>query len=129
MKAPAILLIDDDDEFAEILERRLMRRGYLVAIAGSCEAALRVAVDQTFDVVVVDRSLPDGDGVALVKQLKQIRPRLPIVMLSAFQGAEFAQAALNAGGFEYLAKPCSLGDIEASIARALQSKQMSDARA
>jgi ActR/RegA family two-component response regulator len=120
-KNARILVVDDDVEFLEILERRLQRRGFVVTARTSCQDALKAAETQSFDAAVVDRSVPGGRELELVVRLASIQPKLPIVVLSGWNGQSFVDEALAAGAREYLAKPCSFDDINAALDRALES--------
>ncbi len=114
-----LLIVDDDEEFLDILERRFSRRGYLVAACSSFESAVEIAGKQRFDVAVIDRSIPGGSDLELLARLKVIDSQLPIIVLSGWSGPTFADEALGAGASEYLCKPCSLNDVDAALQRAL----------
>jgi DNA-binding response OmpR family regulator len=115
-----LLIVDDDDEFLEILKRRFSRRGFVVTACNNCCDALEIAARQRFDAAVVDRSLHGTTGAELVRQLKASDPGLPIIVLSGWSGAEYDTEARRAGASDYLSKPCSLGDLEAAIQRVLR---------
>jgi ActR/RegA family two-component response regulator len=118
---PRLLIVDDDLEFLEILERRLSRRGFVVKAHTSCPDALDAVRSESFNAAIVDRSLPGGRDLELVVQLSSMHPKLPIIVLSGWSGQTYVDEALSAGAREYLAKPCSLGDIEAALQRVLDS--------
>ncbi len=115
-----MLIVDDDEEFLDILERRFSRRGYQVAACCSFEQAQDVARQQRFDVAVIDRSIPGASDLELLAKLKQIDGQLPIIVLSGWSGETFADEARSAGACEYLSKPCSLNDVDAALQRALE---------
>jgi DNA-binding NtrC family response regulator len=117
----SLLLVDDDDEFLEILVRRFTRRGMRVACATTAQGALDAAGGQSFHVAVIDRSLPDQDGVDLMVELRRRRPDLRVVLLSGHGDEPAISAARERGAFDYLVKPCSLATLESAIRRAYGS--------
>jgi ActR/RegA family two-component response regulator len=117
---PRLLIVDDDVEFLEILERRFSRRGFSVTARATYPDALEASEKQTFDVAVVDRSVPGGADLELVGRLVAIDGTLPIIVLSGWNGPNYILEARAAGACEYLTKPCALGDIEAAVRRALE---------
>lgn len=116
----SLLLVDDDEEFLEIVVRRFVRRGLSVVAAGHPQAALEAAAGRNFHVAIVDRTLPGGDGLHLMAQLKGFHPHLQVIVLSGRADGESARAARDRGAFEYLVKPCSLAELEATVQRAFE---------
>jgi len=114
-----LLIVDDDVEFLEILERCFSRRGFAVTARATCPDALEAAGRQSFDAAIVDRSVPGGADLELVGRLNSINGNLPIIVLSGWNGPAFVAEALAAGACEYLTKPCALGEIETAVRRIL----------
>lgn len=119
---PRLLIVDDDVEFLEILERRFSRRGFNVTARATFSDALEAAGKQSFDAAIIDRSVPGGAELELVVRLNAIDSILPIVVLSGWNGPNYVDEARAAGACEYLTKPCALGDIEAAVNRALEPR-------
>jgi two-component system response regulator RegA len=119
--SPAILLVDDNAEFLEILERRFARRGFTVFACDDVAGALAAAERHHLDVAIIDRQLRGGDGIELLRVLKQRRPGLPVIILSGSSDRPTARRALECGASDYLSKPCSLIDLEAAVRRALDA--------
>lgn len=117
-----IMLVDDDREFSDLLCRRLLQRGYRVTELSHPRQALEAASLRDYDVVVLDRSLPEIDGLHLMQMLNQQVANLQIVFLSGRGDAEDENAALACGAFAYLTKPCRLAQIEATIERAIEHR-------
>jgi two-component system, OmpR family, response regulator len=118
---PQLLIVDDDTEFLEILERRLSRRGYTVTACTQGSVALETAANRRFDVAIIDRMIPGAGELELVTRLKAMHTQLPIIVLSGSSGSTFEAEARHAGACEYLTKPCSLDTIEAALASAFQA--------
>ena len=119
--SPAILLVDDNAEFLEILERRFARRGFAVLTRADAAGAAAATEDHHIDVAIIDRQLRDGDGIELLKVLKQLRPELAVIMLSGSSDRPTARRAVECGASDFLSKPCSLNDLEAAVRRALDA--------
>ena len=117
----SLLLVDDDEEFLEILVRRFSRRGMRVAGAASAQAAFDTACQQEFHVAVVDRSLPGQDGVELMVRLHDRQPDLRVILLSGHGDEADISEARARGAFDYLVKPCSLAGLEAAVTSAYRS--------
>lgn len=119
--ACSLLLVDDDEEFLEILVRRFRRRGMSVEPATSAQAAIEAAQQHGFQVAIVDRSLAGHDGVDLMVRLREQLPELRVILLSGHGDAQSVAEARDRGAFDYLVKPSSLADLEAAVARAQQA--------
>jgi DNA-binding NtrC family response regulator len=119
--SPAVLLVDDNAEFLEILERRFARRGFVVHARADAAGALAAAELDHLDVAIIDRQLRGGDGIELLKVLKQRRPELAVIMLSGSSDRPTARRAIECGASDFLSKPCSLNDLEAAVRRALDA--------
>ncbi len=102
---PRILLVDDDPEIAALVARRLSAAGYAVETAASGRAALAAAVSARLDAIVLDRMLPDIDGMAVLSALRTARVESPVLVLSALGATGERIAGLRAGADDYLAKP------------------------
>lgn len=102
---PRILCVEDHDDTCLLLSALLGGSGYEVEHAGSVGEALSVARAEHFDLFVLDSRYPDGSGVELCKQLRQARPRTPIVFYSGTSLAEDKARALGAGAEAYVVKP------------------------
>lgn len=116
--AGPLLLVDDDEEFLEILVRRFTRRGFNVTEATDPRSAMAAAARESFPVAVVDRSLPGQDGLDLMRSLHDRHPNLRVILLSGHGDEDVIAQARERGAFDYLVKPCSLADLEAAVARA-----------
>ncbi|MFP5212267.1 MAG: response regulator, partial [Acidobacteriota bacterium] len=85
-----VLMVDDELEFIETLAERLESRGLAVATAGSGDEAIEKVAREDYDVVVLDILMPVKDGVATLKEIKQIRPLIEVIMLSGNATVESA---------------------------------------
>jgi DNA-binding response OmpR family regulator len=124
---PVILLVDDNTEFLEVLERRFKRRGFDVVACTDAAQALAAAKLGNLEVAIIDRGLRGGDGIELLKQLKRDNGQLGVIVLSGNSDERTVRFALESGAFDYLAKPCSLADLEVAVRRALAAMTQTNA--
>jgi two-component system sensor histidine kinase HydH len=118
-----VLLVDDNAALVDNLRETLEDEGYSVATAGAVAEAVKAAAGG-FDVALVDLKLPDGDGTALTQQLRREHPEAAIVMLTGNATVETAVAAVRAGAFAYLVKPCSTPDLLLTLEQALRQVRL-----
>ncbi|HEU4333298.1 MAG TPA: sigma-54 dependent transcriptional regulator [Candidatus Eisenbacteria bacterium] len=124
MSETRVLMVDDEASFRQIVGRELRRAGYHVEEAGRVDEARRVLAQQSFHVVLLDVRLPDGSGLDLLQDIKQSLPATQVVILTAFGTVQEAIRAMKEGAFDFLAKPCKLGEIEAVIEKALEVQSL-----
>jgi signal transduction histidine kinase len=117
-QALKILLVDDHHDTCAALEKLLVRRGHLVAVAHDVRSAMEASVRNKFDLLISDVALPDGSGTDLMMQLRAIS-NLPGIAMSGFGGNGDIEKSLKAGFSEHLTKPVTLNELEAAIERAL----------
>lgn len=115
----AVLFVDDEEGFLDVMGRRLRRRGFAPTLARSGEEALRALREAPFDVVITDLKMPGMDGLELVDRLKREAPHVPVILITGHGGEEEAREALRRGACDYLHKPCELEDLLACLARVL----------
>lgn len=119
MAAPTILLADDDSGIRTVVSKALIRQGYQVQATGMASTLWRWMEDGTGDIAILDVVLPDENTLDLLPRIKQRRPQLPIIMMSAQNTLLTAVRATERGAFDYLPKPFDLGDLVAMVKRAL----------
>jgi signal transduction histidine kinase len=117
LSAPRILVIDDNASFVDNLKEILEDAGYPVVVAMSCAAGL-TAGKGGFDIALVDMRLPDGLGTDLAGQLRGLNPDAAVVLLTGYSTVEAAAAAVRAGAFAYLSKPCATPELLLTIEQA-----------
>jgi two-component system, OmpR family, response regulator len=110
-----ILIIEDDRDAAQYLAKGLRESGHSADVAeDGREGLLRAAVDQ-FDVLIVDRMLPNLDGLSLVQHLRKTGNATPVLFLSALGEVDDRVRGLRAGGDDYLTKPYAFSELLARI--------------
>ena len=111
-----ILVVEDDNDIAKQIESGLELTGHKTTLTRSVDSALKLMTACPFDVAVLDRMLPDGDGIQVLQALQGRPGRPPVIVLSALGSVHDRIAGLQAGADDYLAKPFSIEELEARIA-------------
>ncbi|OGP58477.1 MAG: hypothetical protein A2V67_02615 [Deltaproteobacteria bacterium RBG_13_61_14] len=103
-----VLLVDDEEQFRAATSTILNRRGFSVTAAANGREALEKIRKDTIDVVILDLKMPEMDGNEVLRELKRLKPELPVIMLTGRGSPDIALAGLQEGLFDYLTKPCNL---------------------
>ena len=114
-----VLVVDDEPQIVRALRINLSARGYDVLTAYDGKSALRVAVDEKPDVVVLDLGLPDIDGVEVIAGLRGWTS-MPIIVLSARTDSTLKVEALDAGADDYVTKPFGMDELLARLRAAVR---------
>src|SRR5579883_2511491 len=107
MPKGSILVVDDESEIREGLELLLKTEGYQVASAENAQSGLARLGEEPFDLLLLDVSLPDRNGIELLKEIRLLIPHLPLVLITAYGSIEMARAAFKSGAMDYITKPWS----------------------
>jgi DNA-binding NtrC family response regulator len=124
MPKGAILVIDDEAEIREGLELLLKTEGYAVTMADTGQSGLSRLGEQPYDLLLLDVSLPDRNGIELLKDIRRQDPHLPIVLITAYGSIEMARAAFKSGAMDYITKPWSNDELLAQVAQAVESHRL-----
>jgi two-component system response regulator GlrR len=100
-----ILVVDDNSSILKVIRMRLEAQGYQVTTAIEAQKAIQLTEENMFDVALVDLKLNGKDGIELMKDLHQINPELPVIILTAYGTIKSAVEAMNKGAYSYLTKP------------------------
>ena len=110
-----VLVVEDDREIAHFVARGLREAGHAAEIASDGEAGLDLARAGGFDILIVDRMLPERDGLSIIQTLRAEGNRTPVLILSALGEVNDRVKGLKAGGDDYLTKPFALAELLARI--------------
>ena len=119
-----ILLIDDDQELCTITARQLSANQFNVFTVFNMQAAVDILAEQTFDAVVTDVNMPDGNGIELATHIRANWPDTPVLVITSYGNMETAIAALRAGAADFITKPIELELLVIALNRAVETRQL-----
>jgi len=123
MAHATVLIVDDEELVRWSLRERLLKDGYTVLESGSVAGATE-KLTPAVDLVLLDQRLPDGDGLTLLRQIKELSPDTLVILMTAFSTVENAVAAMKHGAYHYLNKPFNLNDVSAIVEKALETSRL-----
>ena len=120
----SVLLVDDEEQFLEVLSQRLEARGLKVNAVTSGEDALKQVEDSNFDAIVIDLAMPGIDGIETLKRIKEKRPDLEIIMLTGHATVKSGIEAMKLGADDFLEKPVDLNVLLEKIGEAMHKRML-----
>src|SRR5215470_6450075 len=119
-----VLFVDDETSLREFMRSELPRLGHEVTVCQDGRAALKALEKSTFDAAILDLRMPGMTGIEVLEQLKQISPDTEAVMMTGHASMETAIDAVRLGAFDYITKPCKLGEIEAVLQKVVEKRAL-----
>lgn len=125
---PRIIVIDDDRDYLEVMKGRLLAAGFPGAELedDARRAASRFESEEFFDIALIDMTMPEMDGLALLEIIKNHNPGTECIMVTAVNDARTAMQCLRKGAYDYLVKPVAPEDLAISLGRTLERKRLLD---
>jgi DNA-binding response OmpR family regulator len=127
MGAVRILVVEDEAAIADFVGKALRAQGYQVDVAADGIAGEQRATSTDVDLVILDRLLPQRDGVDVLRGIRAAKPGLPVIMLTALGAVDDKVKALDAGATDYVTKPFAVDELLARVRAHLRSPQQSEA--
>jgi DNA-binding response OmpR family regulator len=118
-----VLIVEDDRAILEFLQRALSEAGYAVDVSTTLKNAERLALETAHDALIIDLTLPDGDGLDLIARLRAQGVSAPFLILSARRSVDQRVLGLEQGGDDYLTKPFALAELLARLRVLLRRSQ------
>ncbi len=123
-----ILIIDDDVDICTLLKRFLERKGYVVLVAFKGQDGVDSALKNDVDIVLTDFRLPDKDGLEIIKEIKNKKHHVPIIVITGYSDVSQAVKSIRLGAYEYVTKPIYPEEILLKIEQALQKKYQGESQ-
>lgn len=110
-----LLIVEDDSHLSQQLQLAFQAAGYAVDMANNGEDAIHLGSTESYDAAILDLGLPKIDGLSVLKQWRQLRCNMPVLLLTARDGWSDKVAGIDAGADDYLGKPFHLEELQARI--------------
>jgi two-component system, OmpR family, response regulator CpxR len=123
-----VLLVDDEEQFVEVLAQRLETRGFHVDSRFNGDDAIEFVSAHEVDVVILDVLMPGRDGVETLREMKRVKPILEVIMLTGNATVETAIEGMKLGAYDYLMKPTDTSELVDKINKAVQRKKEQEER-
>lgn len=107
-KSINVLLVDDEEDFVNVISKRLRKRNINVTGVLSGTEAIRILRRKDFDTIVLDLKMEDMDGIEVLKVVKKMIPEIPVIMLTGHGSEVASKEGIEYGAFDYLTKPYEL---------------------
>jgi len=117
-----ILIIEDEAELLSVLSIYLTEAGYTCELAGRFEAALEKITIYEYDLILLDITLPDGNGLELIRSVKKNNPKTGIIVISAKNSLDDKISGLDLGADDYMTKPFQLSELNSRIKAVLRRR-------
>jgi DNA-binding response OmpR family regulator len=118
-----ILVIEDEQRVSDLIKRGLEEQGYTVAVAFDGETGRKLALGQEFSLVIIDIMLPKLNGLDVCKELRQVKPHLPMIMLTALGTTDDKVEGFDAGANDYMVKPFDFRELLVRVRELLKRHQ------
>src|SRR3989304_4138964 len=119
-----ILVVDDEESIRWALRKALEREGYLVVLAPDGVEGLTRAADPSIDLVLMDIKMPGTDGLETLSRIKEARPELPVIIMTAFATLQAAVQAMKRGAYDYITKPFDFGELSILGRRVFEIREL-----
>ncbi|MBI2884452.1 MAG: sigma-54-dependent Fis family transcriptional regulator, partial [Candidatus Methylomirabilis oxyfera] len=121
-----ILVVDDEESIRWALRKALEREGYRVVLAADGVEGLTRATDPSIDLVLMDIKMPGAEGLETLSRIKEARPELPVIIMTAFGTLQAAVQAMKRGAYDYITKPFDFGELTILVQRVFEIRELTE---
>ena len=121
-----ILIVDDEELICRLLAQRLTSEGYSCVTANNGREALSHFYKNTFSLIISDIKMPEMDGIELLKRVRDLNPKMMVIMVTAYPEIDMAVEAMRLGAYDFIIKPADLDLILLSVKKALEKKRLEE---
>ena len=118
-----VLVVEDEPRIRNMLSQALKQMGFEGTFAATAEAAKKLLVQRSFDIMMLDLNLPGMGGLDFLQSIRRQHVELQVIILTGFGDLEAAKKAIHLDVVEFLTKPCALGDLEIALDRASKRRR------
>src|SRR4030043_93806 len=119
-----ILIVDDEKNYLVVLEALLSPEGYEIMTSDKAQEALRLVQECDIDLVLPDMKMPGMSGMELLEEAKNIKPEVPVIMMTAYGTIEMAVEAMKKQAYDYITKPFQNEELKVTIKKALENYRL-----
>ena len=124
MDPARILIVEDDADNGRSLREAIADLGYAVELAATGRAGVEAFQARGADVVLSDLVLPDIDGIEVLKRIRTVAEKTPVILMTAYGSVDSSVRAMKAGAYDYLQKPLDIDELQAKLGRALEAARL-----
>ena len=124
MEKPKILIAEDEKTQRDLLEGFLKKEGFSVEAVANGREALQKIEGNFFDVALIDYKMPELDGLQTLREIRNLYPDLPAVMMTAYGTVETAVASMKEGALDYLTKPIDLDELLLMLQKVIERSNL-----
>ena len=114
-----VLIVDDQQEYANFLNKLLVKFNYQTRVTHTAKEARHAMTQFCPDVVLMDKNLPDADGIELVAELKKVEPNAQFIVITGHASIKSAVLSAQRGAMDYLSKPCEIEEVLLAVDNAM----------
>jgi two-component system, OmpR family, response regulator len=129
MKTARVLIVDDEEAFANNIAKLISKRGYDIKAVYNGQSAINALDESDFDVIILDLKMPGLDGLSTLKIIKGKKPSVEVIILTGHGSMDSGIDGIQMGAFDFIMKPVRFDDLYEKVRQAFQRKLVHDENA